>query len=147
MAVRLRLKRMGRTNLAFFRLCAFDSRTRRDGRAIEYLGWYDPRVALEEKKYSLNRDRIQYWLAVGAKPTVTVQSILVKHGIPVPGTERPRPPTAEEKATRVKAREARKQKRQEAVARKAARAPAEVTAKAADKGGEAKKEKREAKRG
>src|SRR5262245_36048275 len=61
--VRLRFKRMGRKNLPFFRLCAFDSRTRRDGRAIEELGHYDPRAAVDEKKFSLNRDRISYWLS------------------------------------------------------------------------------------
>lgn len=137
MAVRLRLKRMGRTNVAFFRLCAFDSRTRRDGRAIEQLGHYDPRVEAEEKKYSLNRERISYWLSVGAKPTETVQSILLKNGIAVPGTEKQKAPTPEEKAARAKAREAKKLKRQEALARKAAAAVA---------GKESKKEKREAKR-
>src|SRR5437588_11319812 len=72
MAVRLRLKRMGRKNLPFFRLCAFDSRTRRDGRAIEELGHYDPRLDSEEKQYNFNRERIAYWLSVGAKPTETV---------------------------------------------------------------------------
>src|SRR5450755_508848 len=88
MAVRLRLKRMGRKNLPFFRLCAFDSRTRRDGRAIEELGHYDPRLESEEKKYVLNRERISYWLSVGAKPTETVQSILLRNGIQVPGARK-----------------------------------------------------------
>jgi small subunit ribosomal protein S16 len=82
--VRLRFKRMGRTNVNFFRLCAFDGRTRRDGRAIEELGWYDPKVADEAKKYSLHKERIQYWLSVGAQPSETVSSVLVKNGIPIP---------------------------------------------------------------
>ena len=73
MAVRIRLKRFGRKNRAFFRLGVFDSRTRRDGRAIEELGWYDPLVAQEDKKYSLNRERISYWLSVGALPSTTIR--------------------------------------------------------------------------
>src|SRR4051794_34298634 len=117
MAVRLRLKRMGRKNINFFRVCAFDGRTRRDGRAIEYLGWYDPRSAVEEKKYQLNSDRISYWLSVGAKPSETVQSILLKNGIQVPGVKKQQAPTPEEKAAKAKEREAKKHKRAEALAR------------------------------
>ena len=50
MAARIRLKRMGRKNRAFFRIGVFDSRTRRDGRAIEMLGHYDPLVKDEKEK-------------------------------------------------------------------------------------------------
>ncbi|MBT6561892.1 MAG: 30S ribosomal protein S16, partial [Candidatus Scalindua sp.] len=74
--VRLRLKRMGRRNRAFFRLCAFDAREERDGRSIEQLGTYDPMEKDEEKKVVLKRERIEYWLSVGAQPTETVASIL-----------------------------------------------------------------------
>ena len=137
MAVRLRLKRMGRKNLPFFRLCAFDARTRRDGRAIEELGHYDPRMEAEEKKYVLNRERISYWLSVGAKPTETVQSILLNNGIAVPGAGKPSL-TPEEKAARDKDRENKKHKREQALARKAS---VEATA-----GKQSKKEKREAKK-
>lgn len=137
MAVRLRLKRMGRKNLPFFRLCAFDARTRRDGRAIEELGHYDPRSATDDKKYTLNRDRISYWLSVGAKPTETVQSILLNNGIAVPGAGKPAL-TPEEKAARDKEREHKKAKREETLAKKAA---VEATA-----GKQSKKEKREAKK-
>ena len=66
MAVRIRLKRLGRKNRAFYRICAFDAHTRRDGRAIEELGYYDPHVEDEAKKYSVNRERAEYWLSVGA---------------------------------------------------------------------------------
>ena len=79
--VRLRLKRMGRRNRAFFRLCAFDAREERDGRSIEQLGTYDPMEKDEEKKVVLKRDRIEYWLSVGAQPTETVASILKKNKI------------------------------------------------------------------
>ncbi len=79
--VRLRLKRMGRRNRAFFRLCAFDAREERDGRSIEQLGTYDPMEKDEEKKVVLKRERIEYWLSVGAQPTETVASILKKNNI------------------------------------------------------------------
>ncbi len=79
--VKLRLKRMGRRNRAFFRICAFDAREERDGRSIEQLGTYDPMEKDEEKKVVLKRDRIEYWLSVGAQPTETVASILKKNKI------------------------------------------------------------------
>lgn len=138
MAVRLRLKRMGRKNLPFFRLCVFEAKTRRDGRAIEELGHYDPRMALEEKKYVLNKERIAYWLSVGAKPTETVQSILLNNGIAVPGAGKPSL-SPEERATRERDRESKKQKRDQSIARKAA-----VEASTGVK--QSKKEKREAKK-
>ncbi len=79
--VRLRLKRMGRRNRAFFRICAFDAREERDGRSIEQLGTYDPMEKEESKKVVLKRERIEYWLSVGAQPTETVASILKKNKI------------------------------------------------------------------
>ncbi len=79
--VRLRLKRMGRRNRAFFRICAFDAREERDGRSIEQLGTYDPMEKDESKKVVLKRERIEYWLSVGAQPTETVASILKKNKI------------------------------------------------------------------
>jgi len=81
--VRIRLKRMGRRNRAFFRICAFDAREERDGRSIEQLGTYDPMEKDEDKKVVLKRDRIEYWLSVGAQPTETVASILKKNKIAV----------------------------------------------------------------
>ena len=81
MAVRIRLKRMGRRNRAFFRICAFDAREERDGRSIEQLGTYDPMEKEESKKVVLKRDRIEYWLSVGAQPSETVASILKKNDI------------------------------------------------------------------
>ncbi len=79
--VKLRLKRMGRRNRAFFRLCAFDAREERDGRSIEQLGTYDPMEKDESKKVVLKRERIEYWLSVGAQPTETVASILKQNKI------------------------------------------------------------------
>ena len=80
-AVKLRLKRFGRCHRSFFRLNAIDSRTPRDGRVIEELGWYDPNAKTADEQVSLNRDRIEYWLGVGAQPSETVRDLLTKHGI------------------------------------------------------------------
>lgn len=81
MAVRLRLKRVGRRNLPVYRLLAVDGRVRRDGRPIEELGHYDPLIDDVAKAVSLNRERVEYWLSVGAQPSETVASILRKAGI------------------------------------------------------------------
>jgi small subunit ribosomal protein S16 len=58
-----------------------DSRRARDSRVIEELGSYDPLDSDEEKQVVLKRERIEYWLSVGAKPSDTVQRILEKHGV------------------------------------------------------------------
>src|SRR3954469_5115912 len=81
MAVKLRLKRLGRTNYSFFRLNAIDSRTARDGRVIEELGYYDPRNKDQAKQFVANLDRCRYWLDVGAVPSETVSSLLKKNGV------------------------------------------------------------------
>jgi len=81
LAVKLRLKRMGRRHRSFFRVCATDSRSPRDGRVIEELGWYDPNRPDNQTKAALKRERIEYWLSVGAQPSDTVRSLLVKNGI------------------------------------------------------------------
>ena len=81
MAVKLRLKRLGRRHRSFFRLSAIDSRSPRDGRVIEQLGWYDPNAKEPEKQASLNRERIEYWLKEGAQPSGTVRDLLKRHGI------------------------------------------------------------------
>jgi len=79
MAVKLRLRRDGRTHYAFFHLVAADSRAPRDGRFIEKLGYYNPNT--EPPEVVLNEERILYWLRNGAQPTETVRSILSKQGI------------------------------------------------------------------
>lgn len=84
MAVRLRLTRMGRRNRPFYRICAFDARTARDGRSIEVLGHYDPLVSDQGKSSVVDAERASYWLSVGATPSETVASILKKHGVEIP---------------------------------------------------------------
>src|SRR4029450_1011513 len=81
MAVKLRLKRMGRTNGPFFRLSAIDSRSPRDGRVIEELGYYDPRNKDQAKQFVAKIDRCKHWLDVGAQPSHTVSSLLKKQGV------------------------------------------------------------------
>jgi len=81
MAVKLRLKRMGRTNHPFYRLNAIDSRSARDGRVIEQLGTYDPRNKDQTKQFAAKLDRCRYWLDVGAIPSETVSSLLKKNGL------------------------------------------------------------------
>ncbi len=80
--VRLRLKRFGHRNRPFYRIAAFDARAPRDGRAIdEPLGHYDPLEPDDNKKVTLNRERILYWLDRGAQPTEAVRTILKRNGI------------------------------------------------------------------
>ena len=81
MAVRLRLKRFGRRHRNFYRVTAVDSRKPRDGRVIEELGWYDPQAKESDKQVSLDRERIEHWLGVGATPSDTVAKLLKRHGI------------------------------------------------------------------
>ncbi len=81
MAVRLRLKRMGRRHRPFYRIVAVDRQKQRDSRVIEELGHYDPVNHAPEQQVTLNRERIEYWLGVGAQPTQTVHGLLRKDGI------------------------------------------------------------------
>ena len=81
MAVKLRLKRIGRRHRAVFRLSAMDSRCPRDGRVLEELGIYDPTNKDQQAQVKLNAERIKHWLSVGALPTETVANLLKNHGI------------------------------------------------------------------
>lgn len=76
MAVKIRLARYGAKKRPFYRVIVADSRYPRDGRFIEMVGTYNPMV--EPSEINLKADRIQYWLAQGAKPTDTVNSLLEK---------------------------------------------------------------------
>lgn len=70
----IRFTRMGRKKLPFYRIVAVDSRVRRDGKPLEFLGWYDPL----KKEANLNAPAIKKWLAVGALPSDSVESLLKK---------------------------------------------------------------------
>jgi small subunit ribosomal protein S16 len=81
MAVKLRLMRMGRRHRPFFRLNAIESRNPRDGRILEKLGHYDPIEKDLAKQLVLNKERIEYWIGVGAIPSDTAAELIAKIGI------------------------------------------------------------------
>jgi small subunit ribosomal protein S16 len=77
-AVRIRLLRMGKIRNPQYRIVVADSRTKRDGKAIEYIGIYHPKE--EPSRIEVKSDRVQYWLSVGAQPSEPVIAILSKTG-------------------------------------------------------------------
>lgn len=76
MAVRIRLTRMGRKKKPFYRIVVADSEAKRDGRFLEVVGTYDPMQ--NPAAVTVKQDRVDDWLARGAKPTDTVRSLLKK---------------------------------------------------------------------
>lgn len=81
MAVRIRLKRVGRSHHPSYRLTAMDTRRARDSKVIEELGSYHPVAPKDEDQVVLKRDRVEYWLSVGAQPSDTVRRLLEKQGL------------------------------------------------------------------
>lgn len=81
MAVRIPLKRLGRLNRPSYRICVFDSRTRRDGCAIEELGIYETLTDDPARKLRVDVDRARHWLSKGAKPTEIVHMLFKKTGV------------------------------------------------------------------
>ena len=74
MAVKIKLKRMGKIRAPYYRIIVADARTKRDGRAIEEIGKYHPKV--DPSLIEVDSDRAQYWLSVGAQPTDPVRKLL-----------------------------------------------------------------------
>lgn len=74
MAVKIRLKRMGKIRAPFYRVVVMDSRVKRDGRAIEEIGKYHPTE--EPSLIDIDSERAQYWLGQGAQPTEAVEALL-----------------------------------------------------------------------
>ncbi|RKF27151.1 30S ribosomal protein S16 [Micromonospora globbae] len=74
MAVKIRLLRMGKIRNPQYRIVVADSRTKRDGRAIEFVGIYQPKE--DPSVIEVKSDRVQYWLSVGAQPSEAVQRLL-----------------------------------------------------------------------
>ncbi len=79
MATKIRLKRTGSRHQPHYRVVVMDSSKSRDGRAIEQIGYYNPRT--EPPTIDLQEERALYWLGVGAQPTDTVRSLLEKAGV------------------------------------------------------------------
>jgi len=79
-AVRIRMKKLGRKHRPFYRICAMDIHTPRDGRVLEELGTYDSMVPDVDARAVLKGERIQYWLGVGAQPSDKVKVLIKKYG-------------------------------------------------------------------
>ncbi|MBQ7247961.1 MAG: 30S ribosomal protein S16 [Lachnospiraceae bacterium] len=79
MAVKIRLRRMGQKKAPFYRVIVADSRSPRDGRFIEEIGYYDPNV--DPSVIKVDVDKAKEWIANGAKPTETVAKILKIAGL------------------------------------------------------------------
>lgn len=77
--VKIRLRRMGAKKAPFYRIIVADSRTPRDGRFIEELGFYDPMTNPVTLK--VDEAKVQEWIVKGAQPTETVKALLTKNGI------------------------------------------------------------------
>lgn len=78
MAVKIRLKRLGKIRSPHYRIVVMDSRTKRDGRAIEEIGLYHPKN--DPSVIRVNSERAQYWLSVGAQPTEAVVALFKRSG-------------------------------------------------------------------
>ncbi|MGI6508585.1 MAG: 30S ribosomal protein S16 [Saccharofermentanales bacterium] len=79
MAVKIRLKRVGKKKQPYYRVVVADSRSPRDGRFIEQIGTYDPHT--EPSTFKVDADKVKDWIAKGAQPTDTVKKLLKYNGI------------------------------------------------------------------
>ena len=122
--IKLRLKRFGKKREASFRLVATNSTSRRDGRPLQQLGFYNPRT----KETRLDTDAIRQRLQEGAQPTDTVRALLEKGGL-LPKTIRPAEVIGKQKQAAAREAEAAAARKAEAEAK--AKAAAEAEAKAA----------------
>jgi len=78
-AVRIRMKLMGRKHRPYFRIVAIDARQPRDGRVIEELCSYDPMIKNTDDRVKLRPDRVRYWMSVGARPSENVAVLIRKY--------------------------------------------------------------------
>lgn len=81
MAVKIRLRRMGAKKAPFYRIVVADSRSPRDGRFIEEVGYFNP--CSEPNELKVNKEAVEKWLATGAQPTDTVKSLIKKAGMEI----------------------------------------------------------------
>lgn len=79
MAVKIRLKRVGKKKAPTYRVVVADARSPRDGRIIENIGWYNPLV--EPSAITIDEEKVLYWLKVGAQPTESVTLLLKRTGV------------------------------------------------------------------
>jgi small subunit ribosomal protein S16 len=78
-SVKIRLQRFGTKKKPFYRVAAMDSRTKRDGDVVEYLGKYQP--IINGKQFDVDEEKVLKWLKQGAQPTDTIRELLKKEGI------------------------------------------------------------------
>ncbi|KAK2455977.1 hypothetical protein P8452_03046 [Trifolium repens] len=84
MVVSIRLARLGCTHRPFYRVVVADSKSARDGKNIEVVGFYDPLADKDdEKRLNIKLERVKYWLSVGARPSETVETLLFRSGLEV----------------------------------------------------------------
>ena len=81
MATKIRLRRMGAKKAPFYRVVVADSRSPRDGRSIEEIGYYNPIAKKDDISLKINEERALYWLNTGAQPSETVKALLKKAGV------------------------------------------------------------------
>ena len=79
MSVKIRLQRVGTTKKPFYRVVAMDSRKKRDGDVIEYIGRYQPIIS--DKQFIVDEEKVLKWLNNGAQPSDTIKSLLKREGI------------------------------------------------------------------
>ncbi|HNZ63383.1 MAG TPA: 30S ribosomal protein S16 [Bacillota bacterium] len=79
MAVKIRLKRVGKKKQPYYRVVVADSRSPRDGRFIEEIGTYDPHT--EPSTFKVDADKVKEWITKGAQPTDTVKKLLKYNGV------------------------------------------------------------------
>jgi small subunit ribosomal protein S16 len=127
-AVKIKLKRLGKIRSPHYRIIVADSRTRRDGRAIEEIGLYHP--VQNPSRIEVDSERVQYWLGVGAQPTEPVQAILKVTGdwqkfrnLPAPKPMKVAEPKADKRAVfEAAAKESADEPKGEAITPKAKKA-------------------------
>lgn len=78
MAVRIRMKKIGRKHRPFYRICVMDSRVHREGKAIEEVGWYDTSIDDKSKRVKIDMERVDYWVSVGASLSERVATLVKK---------------------------------------------------------------------
>ena len=125
MALAIRLSRGGRKKRPFYRIVVTDKRMPRDGRYIERLGTYNPLLE-DENRVKLVKDRIEYWLSQGAKPSERVAIFLGQAGL-IDMPEQPNRPNKSQQSEKTKMKIADKEEKRKAAAEEAASAEAEAS--------------------
>ncbi len=114
MSVRIRLSRGGSKKRPFYKVVAADQRAPRDGRFIERLGSYNPMLPQDHaERFTINEERVKYWLSQGAQPTERLQKMLANLGLVQKVALRDQP---QKSAPKAKAQERLKEKEEKAKA-------------------------------